>query len=250
MRWMLLAVALVGMGASPALAQKVYGNRTPMHRATYADRGVSPVKYAATTQVQEETAEPVHIGCSSCSAGVDCGCSSARRCPCPPLLPNLMDNVADLFVRFKPCPSKCSPCVRSVHCCPYPKTMPPSFCCKRRLPGLLDSIFVCNKGCCKTGCGGCAEEGCTAGGCTSCAAGAHGSAIPAEILTPPAPPAELKESPFRDDPAEAKRSVNQKTAGTPSHWYKKARPTATYTEEIPDTIIIGSASPIGTGLRE
>lgn len=248
MRWMLLAVALVVAGASPALAQKVYGNRTPMHRATYAaQEGKSPVKYAGVVHHQEEVVgEPVASGCSTCASNGGCNSCGSRHCRMPPLFPCLADNVADLFVRFKPCPSKCSPCVRTVHCCPYPKQAPPSFCCRPRLPGLLDSIFVCNKGCAKKGCG-CVSESCATGGCTSCATG---HAVPSELIAPPTPLPEMQESPFKDDPAQAKRKTPNKTAATPRHWYKTSRPAPIRAAETPDTIVFGSALPINGAQRE
>lgn len=241
MRWFLLAVALIAAGASPAFAQKNYGNRTPTHRATYANQGKSPVKYAAMHQQGEVVAAPAASGCTSCGQHTGCNSCASRGCPCPPLLPNLVDNVADIFARFKPCPSKCSPCARTVHCCPYPKTMPPSFCCHRRLPGLLDSIFVCNKGCCKQS--SCCEANTCSASCQSCAAGAP--AAPAELIHPPAPMPEMRESPFKDDPAQAKAQPKYKTAATPRHWYKTARPVPVYAVDKPERIVFDdTASPI------
>lgn len=241
MRWMMLAVALVAASASPAFAQKVtFGSRTPTHRATYTSDS-TPVKYAAHHTSGH--------GCATCDSGhhcaSDCG-HGHKHCCLPPLLPNLVDNVVDVFARFKPCPSRCAPCVRTVHCCPYPKTLPPTNCCKRRLPTLLDSIFACNKRCCHQSSGHChtCNSGCTQPSCTT---GEHTPYFE-EIMTPPAPLPEMKESPFGDDPVqeEARRPAVNKTTGTPRSWYKTARRTPVYAHEsvMPETIVVGNATPI------
>jgi hypothetical protein len=256
---MMLAAALLAMCASSALAQSANHKITPgvTHRATYASQGATPVRYVGARHLEETVEGGGCASCgapaSSCTAGCTAGCSSGgcnggcnncrTHCPCPPLLPNVVDNVADLFVRFKPCPGPCSPCRRTVHCCPYPKTMPPTNRCCARLPGILDTIFFCKgHGGCGCGGGGCASGGCN--GCSSCAQ--SGMMMAPEELTPPSPPPMMKSNPFPDDPETkgAKRpATGTKTAGTPKNWYK-TRSTATITDNAPETIVIGNATPI------
>jgi hypothetical protein len=252
MQGKLLAIALVVASASPVLAQNQFGKNPTVRRTTHVKSEGTPTKYVATRHATGTVSDG---GCTSCaSGGCDSGCSSCSSgCALPPLLPNLMDNCVDLFVRFKPCPSRCGPCARTVHCCPYPKTMPPTNCCHRRFPGLLDSIFACKGHCGKRGCSSC-TSGCATGSTSGCGCQAHpGTPYNShdELIAPPAPMPEMKETPFKDDPdmprEEARRKPTTKTASTPSNWYKAAsRPAPVHYqgERTPETFVAGNAAPI------
>lgn len=247
MRWMMLAAATIAVSASPAFAQKVtYQSRTPTHRATYARSEVSPVRYVGATHTEAVVDGSGCTSCNSCSdGGCQSGCSSHKKHCCSPLS-NLVDNIADVFVALKPCPSHCGPCVRPVHSCPYPRVNAPSNCCNPRLPRLMDSIFVCNKRGCNRGCSSGCDQGCSTGCSSGCAQGIpHGMQPADELLTPPSAPPMLKPSPFTDDPIEpmpeASRRIPSKTAAAARPWYKKSNAAPVV---APQAIFVGNATPI------